>query len=54
LAIEDRLDNAYTYQDLEQVDEEIIYLLNKIRRKIEGSNRRIPFSQENVKQNAIV
>jgi len=54
LAIEVKLDHTYTYQDLEKVDKNITYLLNKIRKKIEGPSRRIPYSQEKVKRNAII
>jgi len=34
--IEVRLDHTYTNQELEQVNEDITYVLNKIRKKIEG------------------
>ena len=39
--IEGRLDYAYTHQELEEVDEDITYILNKIRKKIERQKRSI-------------
>ena len=36
-------------EDLEQTDRNITFLLNKIRKKIEGPRKRIPFSEEKVR-----
>ena len=43
LAIEIKLHNTCIYQYLEQVDKKITFLLNKVRRRIEGPNRGILF-----------
>ena len=42
-----RLDYVYTHQELEEVDEDITYALNKIRKKIEGQKRSISYSNKN-------
>ena len=47
-------ENRPLREEMEQADNNITYLLNKIKRKIEGPGRRIPYSAEKVRRNAIV
>ena len=39
---------------IEQLDINIIYISNKVRRKIKGLRRIIPYLKENVRQRAVV
>ena len=41
-------------QQLEMIDKDITYTLNKVRKKIEGPQRGIPYSKEKVQRNAIL
>ena len=47
-------ENCPLREEMEQADNDITYLLNKIKRKIEGLGRRIPYSAEKVRRNIIV
>ena len=49
-----RLDYAYTHEELEEVDEDITYILNKIRKKIEGQKRSIPYFNKKMRRNTVM
>ena len=56
--IKNNLERIYqgyaTKQELELIDRDITYILNKVYKKIEGLRRRITYSKEKVKRYAVL